>query len=221
MTRRLDYRNSVLKAYPEVYTPAALEALEVLAPLNRDRRELMARRIARRLTRERGRQRIAFLDPEALIPRTGIRVQDARDGNFEGSEIPADLKRQWIQGTGPVARPRASTESGLRNAAYALLSGADGWMFDGEDALGQVDTMSLDNQRNLKLAIAHDPVFHQVAQQVAGEMNFRARGLHLDDRHVRQKDGTGFAASIVDAVLYVVNNYQPLHRDGSSVVLYL
>jgi len=56
MTRRLDYRNGVLNAYPEVFTPAAVEALEVLAPLNRDRRELMARRIARRLTRERGRQ---------------------------------------------------------------------------------------------------------------------------------------------------------------------
>jgi malate synthase len=28
-----------------------------------------------------------------------------------------------------------------------MLSGADGWMFDGEDALGQVDAMSLDNQR--------------------------------------------------------------------------
>src|ERR1019366_991177 len=88
MTWKLDYRNSVLKAYPEVYTPAALEALEVLVPLNRDRRELMARRIARRLARENGRQRIAFLDLHALIPRTRIRVQDARDGNFEGSEIP-------------------------------------------------------------------------------------------------------------------------------------
>ena len=56
MTRRLDYRNSVLSPYGDVYTPAALEALEVLAPLNRDRRELMLRRSARRLTRERGRQ---------------------------------------------------------------------------------------------------------------------------------------------------------------------
>jgi malate synthase len=45
--------------------------------------------------------------------------------------------------------------------------------------------------------------------------------LHLDDRHVRQKDGTGYSASIVDTVLYVVNNYQALRRDGSSVVLYL
>src|SRR4030095_11604060 len=113
MTQRLDYRDSVLKAYPEVYSPAALQALEVLAPLNRDGRELMARRIAHRLTRERGRQRIAFLDPEALIPRTAIRVQDARDGNFDGSDIPADLRRQWIQGTGPATRPPARPESAL------------------------------------------------------------------------------------------------------------
>jgi malate synthase len=246
MTRRLDYRDGVLEAYPDVYTPAVLEALEGLAPLNLDRRELMARRIARRLTRELGRQRIAFLDPQALIPRTGIRVQDARNGNFEGSEIPADLMRQWIQGTGPVARPRSRTESGLRNAAYALLSGADGWMFDGEDALGQVDTMSLDNQRNLKLAISKDARFLRVAEEVAAEMNqwaqvffgrpivadwrqqldfttriFRARGLHLDDRHVREQDGTGFSASIVDLVLYVVNNHQALRDSGTSIVLYL
>src|SRR5205809_1459946 len=246
MTRRLDYRDSVLTAYPDVYSPAALEALEVLAPLNRDQRELMARLTARRLTRERGRQRIAFLDPQALIPRTGIRVQDARDGNFDGSEIPADLMRQWIQGTGPAARPRANTESGLRNIAYALLSGADGWMFDGEDALGQVATMSLDNQRNLKLAIQRDPVFIKVAEQVAGEMNkwaqgffgrpiindwkkqldfttkiFRARGLHLDDRHVRHTGGAGFSASIVDAVLYITNNHRRLRESAASLVLYL
>ena len=246
MTRRLDYRNGVLNAYPGVYSQAALEALDVLAPLNRDRRELMQSRITRRLTRERDQQRIAFLDAQKLIPRTGIRVQDARDGNFEGSEIPADLERQWIQGTGPATRPRSSTEAGLRNIAYALLSGADGWMFDGEDALGQVDTMSLDNQRNLGLAIAKDPRFLRVAEEVAAEMNawaqgffgrpivadwrkqlnfttkiFRARGLHLDDRHVREEDGAGFSASIVDVALYVVNNHQRLRDAGSSLVLYL
>ena len=246
MTSRLEYRDGVLQAYPEVYTPVALKALEALAPLNHDRRELMAARIARRLERASSRQRIAFLEPEALIPRTLIRVQDARHGKFEGSEIPADLKRQWIQGTGPATRPRANTESGLRNVAYALLSGADGWMFDGEDALGQVTTMSLDNQRNLRLAIDKDPLFLRVAESVAVEMNqwaqgffgrpiiadwrrqldfttklFRARGLHLDDRHVRERDGTGFSASIVDLALYVVNNHQRLTAAGASIVLYL
>lgn len=243
---RLHYRNGAHQAYADVYTPAALDALEVLAPFNHDRRELMTKRIARRLARQHERQRIAFLDPQSLIPRTSIRVQDARDGNFEGSEIPDDLKRQWIQGTGPATKPRASTESGLRNTAYALLSGADGWMFDGEDALGQIDTMSLDNQRNIRFAIARAPLFLRVAEEVAAEMNrwaqgffgraiigdwrrqldfttriFRVRGLHLDDRHVRDKDGAGFSASIVDLALYVVNNHQPLRDSGASIVLYL
>src|SRR5687767_7398703 len=114
-------------------------------------------------------------------------------------------------------------------------SGADGWMFDGEDALGQLDTMSLDNQRNLKLAIHREPVFLQAAEAVAAEMNawaqgffgrpiiqdwrtqldfttkiFRARGLHLDDRHVRRADGRGFSASLVDMTLYVINNQRRL-----------
>lgn len=246
MTRRLEYHKGILEAYREVFTPAALEALEALASFNGDRQEVMAGRSARRLARARRRERIEFLDPESLIPRTGIRVQDARDGDFEGSEIPPDLERQWIQGTGPATRPRAHVEGGLRNVAYALLSGADGWMFDGEDALGQVDTMSLDNQRSLLLAIARNPLFLRVAEQVAAEMNqwaqgffgrpiiadwrrqldfttkiFRARGLHLDDRHVRERDGSGFSASIVDLALYVVNNHQPLRDSGASIVLYL
>ena len=126
--------------------------------------------------------------------------------------------------------------------AYALLSGADGWMFDGEDALGQVDTMSLDNQRNLQLALARDPLFLDVAEEVAAEMNqlgpgllrpphhrrlarrsstsprviFRARGLHLDDRHVREADGAGFSASIADLALYVVNNHRRQRGSGAS-----
>jgi malate synthase len=236
----------VLDAYSDVYAPAALEALEALAPFNRDRRELMAKRIAVRRSRELERQRISFLDPATLIARTNIRVQDARDGDFEGGEIPADLKRQWIQGTGPAARPRASVENGLRNVAYALLSGADGWMFDGEDALGQISTMALDNQRNLKLAIAKDPIFLRVAEEIAAEMNrwaqlffgrsivadwraqldfttkiFRARGLHLDDRHVREAGGAGLSASIADLALYVVNNHKRLSDAGASIVLYL
>jgi malate synthase len=117
----------------------------------------MAARIARRAQRARDKQRITFLDPDSYIPRTRIKVQEARDGAFAGSEIPADLRRQWIQGTGPAAKPNASVEASIRNVAHALLSGADGWMFIAE-ALGQVSTMSLDNQRNPKLAIPR-PVF--------------------------------------------------------------
>jgi malate synthase len=242
----MEIRTGLEQDYADVLTPRARAAIAALAPLDDQRRALMQARLDRRAARARERTRIAFLDPDQTIPGTSISVRDARSGAFEGREIPRDLQRQWIQGTGPAARPGAPVERSLRNVAYALLSGADGWMFDGEDALGQVSSMSLDNQRNLTLAIARDPLFLRVAEGVAAEMNawaegflgrrtipdwraqldfttriFRARGLHLDDRHLRHRGGAGLSASIVDAALYVANNHEGLQRAGASIVLYL
>jgi malate synthase len=243
---QLEVRDTVQRDYADLFTPDAVAALHVLAPLDIRRAELMAARLRRRAERAADRRRMTFLDPAATIAGTRTTVADARAGRFTGSEIPPDLTRQWVQGTGPAAKPDAPLDKSLRNVAYALLSGADGWMFDGEDALGQLATMSLDNQRNLRLAIRRDPVFLDVAEAVATEMNrwadgffgrriiadwraqldftttmFRARGLHLDDRHVRWHGGAGFSASIVDAVLYVVNNHAALGGTGASLVLYL
>ena len=242
----IQIRDHLDRDYPDVYTPEVLTALSSLSELNHDRLAIMRKRMDRRTERGEKQKPLNFLNPDDYIPRTSIRVQDARDGKFIGPEIPADLQRQWIQGTGPGAKPNVPIERSIRNVAYALLSGADGWMFDGEDALGQITTMSLDNQRNLKLAIDRDDVFMQAATQVAREMNqwsvsffgretivdweaqlnfttkiFRARGLHLDDRHVRDEDGFGYSASLVDMTTYIVNNYQQLQATDSSIVLYL
>ena len=244
--RALEIRGNLQNDYQDILTDEALDALNALAGLDKDRQALMKARIERRNNRARNKERIRFLDPNATIGRTNIKVQDARDGKFEGTAIPQDLQRQWIQGTGPAARPNTPLDKSIRNIAYALLSGADGWMFDGEDALGQTSTMSLDNQRNLKLAIARDAVFMKVAEQVAAEMNdwgkgffgrtliadwkkqldfttkiFRARGLHLDDRHIRNADGSGFSATITDATLYIVNNQKRLRDSGASLALYM
>ena len=239
-------RNTLQQSYSDVYTPEALAALSALSTFNTPIKQLMAARLQRRKDRQKNKSHIGFLNSTGLIPGTSIKVQDARDGKFEGSDVPKDLQRQWIQGTGPAAKPNALLESSIRNVSYALLSGADGWMFDGEDALGQISSMSLDNQRNLKLAFSRDSLFMKVSEQVASEMNqwakgflgrtiiadwreqlnfttriFRARGLHLDDRHIRDSAGTALAASIVDSVLYVTNNYKTLLAQGSSIVLYL
>src|SRR5262245_52967761 len=131
----------------------------------------MDARIARRTERARTGTRIDFLAAEDAIPGTSITVRDARAARFDGTVIPRDLQRQWIQGTGPAAKPNAAVDKSIRNVAYALLSGADGWMFDGEDALGQTSTMSLDNQRNLKLAIDRDPVFMTTADRKSTRLN--------------------------------------------------
>ena len=242
----LQFSTSALRDYADILTPDARALLTALAPLDAERQSLMADRTARRLDRARTHTRLGFLPDDQTIAGTGITVADARAGRFLGGAIPADLTRQWIQGTGPAARPRATLAQSLRNVAYALLSGADGWMFDGEDALGQLETMSLDNQRSLRCALRREPLFLEVATQVAAEMNqwatgflgrpivadvttqlqhttiiYRARGLHLDDRHVAHDDGRGFGASLVDAALYVLHNHAALRSRGASVVLYL
>ena len=243
---QLETRAGALSDFGDVLTPEVLAVLEALAPLDLRRHELMRARGERRRQRASAGRPPAFLDADATIPGTDIRVADARAGRFAGSPIPRDLQRQWVQGTGPAARVNAPLAQSLRNIAYALLSGADGWMFDGEDALGQVGLLSLANQRNLRLAIAGDPLFLQVAEGVSREMNpwgqsffgrpiiddwraqlgvttkiFRPRGLHLDDRHVRWADGRGFSASLVDVSAYVAHNARALAAAGSSVVLYL
>lgn len=243
---KIQIRNNLKELYSDVYTSGVLSALSAMSHFNSAVKEVMAARIKRRAERQKNKERIKFPEPESYIPRAKIKVQDARNGKFEGSVIPADLQRQWIQGTGPAAKPNTTLESSIRNVAYALLSGADGWMFDAEDALGQINTMSLDNQRNLKLAVSQDALFMKVAEKVAVEMNrwsmgffgrnivkdwreqlnfttkiFRARGLHLDDRHIRDGNGLAMAASIVDMTLYVVNHYQTLQKQSSSIVLYL
>ena len=242
----LDIRRVARDGYPDIFTSEVIAALDHLAPLDDDRKALMSSRLARRRRRQERREPLAFLDAASTIPRTNIRVQDARDGKFSGSEIPDDLQRQWIQGTGPGAKPAVPLDKSIRNVAYALLSGADGWMFDGEDALGQLSTMALDNQRNLALALRREQLFIDAAERVTREMNawaeaffgrsiitdwrrqldfttviFRPRGLHLDDRHVRREDGRGFSASIVDATHFLVLNHATLRARGASLVLYL
>src|SRR5690242_3948634 len=102
--RKIEIRGNLESAYADVYTPEALAALNALAGLDADRKALMKARIERRAARARNKQRITFLDSQATIARANIRVQDARAGAFVGSEIPKDLQRQWIQGTGPAAK---------------------------------------------------------------------------------------------------------------------
>src|SRR6516165_8624721 len=91
-TPTLEIRGNLESAYPDVFTPAAVAALQALAGFDADRKALMAARIGRRAARARNKQRIAFLDPQATIARTTIKVQDARAGAFTGAEIPKDLQ---------------------------------------------------------------------------------------------------------------------------------
>src|SRR5688500_16351038 len=126
----IQIRNNLQQNYSDVYTTEAIGTLNALADFNSPIKRLMSLRLQRRKDRWEKKLPIGFPDINSLIPGTSIKVSDAREGKFDGARIPKDLERQWIQGTGPAAKPNAPLESSIRNVSYALLSGADGWMFD-------------------------------------------------------------------------------------------
>ena len=100
--------DAVQSAYADVLTAEACDALHALRSFDAQRLDVMAARLARRAARARDRRRITFLDANSIIPGTSMRVADARAGRFEGGIIPRDLERQWIQGTGPAAKPNST-----------------------------------------------------------------------------------------------------------------
>src|SRR5215831_13062494 len=106
----LQVRGNLTNTYGDVLTSDAVAVLNALAPLDVERRALMQARLDRRNGRHHRRERVRFLDAHAVIARTSIRVQDAREGKFAGSDIPHDLQRQWIQGTGPASRPNSRVD---------------------------------------------------------------------------------------------------------------
>src|SRR5690606_33454282 len=103
-------RDKLKEIYSDIYTPEALSALSALASFNKEIKALMDTRIKKRAERQKEQKRVGFLDPESSIPGTQISVSDARAGKFEGAVIPGDLQKQWIQGTGPAAKPQGPVE---------------------------------------------------------------------------------------------------------------
>ncbi|MEJ2197351.1 MAG: malate synthase, partial [Desulfuromonadales bacterium] len=80
----LQIRDNLANDYSDIYTPEVLAALAHMSQYNVEQKRLMDERTKRRLTRMRDRKPIGFLPAGSVIEGTGIRVQDARDGNFVG-----------------------------------------------------------------------------------------------------------------------------------------
>ena len=92
MNKTIEIRAGLEADYADVYSAEAIAALQAVAGFDQEIKDVMRARIDRRRARARDGERIAFLDPASTIARTNINVQDARDGNFEGSEVPHDLE---------------------------------------------------------------------------------------------------------------------------------
>jgi malate synthase len=203
----IELRGAVEQGFDEVLTPGALEFVAELQRRFGDRRrELLERRAERRARLRQGE----LLD---FLPET----RDIREGDWTVAERPAELRKRWVEITGPTDR---------KMMINALNSGADVFMADFEDANSPTWRNMVSGHVNLRDAIegtiSYDSADgrHYALQREPATLLVRPRGWHLPERHLLV-DSEPVAGALFDFGLYFFHCAPRLLRAGSGPFFYL
>ncbi len=204
----VELRAPVGRGFEAVLTKPALAFVADLA------RTFEARRAS---LMEARRDRQAAWDAGAL-PDFIEATAELREGEWSVGSIPRDLKRRWVEITGPTER---------KMMINALNSGADVFMADCEDALAPTWENVIGGQVNLfdywRGGLAFDDPKTGKAYRVADApavLLVRPRGWHLPEAHMLV-DGKPAAGAFVDFGLYAFHNAARALERGSGPYFYL
>jgi malate synthase len=202
----IDLRGETRSEWAEILSP---EALEFVAGLQREfnprRKELLARREARKLRIDAGER------PDFLAE-----TQAIRDAEWTVAPIPQDLQDRRVEITGPVDR---------KMIINALNCGASVFMADFEDANAPTWANNIEGQLNLRDAVRRSISFTAGAKQYAlndktATLVVRPRGWHLTENHLFV-DGEPVSASLFDFGLYFFHNAKEAIARGTGPYFYL
>ncbi|MFL5372282.1 MAG: malate synthase A [Myxococcales bacterium] len=203
----IEVRGPTVGAASLVLTKEALALVERLQrELNPRREELLARRAARQMELDAGKE-FDFL-PE---------TKKVRDSDFKVASCPADLQKRFVEITGPVER---------KMMINAFNSGADVFMADFEDALSPTWSNVVEGHVNLMDAVRRKLTFtspegkaYKLNQKIA-TLLVRPRGWHLPEKHL-VLDGTPVSGSLADFGLTFFHNAREQLDRGSGPYFYL
>jgi malate synthase len=144
-------------------------------------------------------------------------TESVRSGAWKVAFTPADLRKRWVEITGPVER---------KMMINALNSGADVFMADFEDSLSPTWENVVVGQANLIDAVRRK-IEYVNPQGKAYRLNptiatllVRPRGWHLVEKHVTV-DGEPISGSLFDFGLYVFHNARERLERGTAPYFYL
>jgi malate synthase len=203
----IEVRGPTVGAASLVLTKEALALVERLQrELNPRREELLARRAARQMELDAGKE-FDFL-PE---------TKKVRDSDFKVASCPADLQKRFVEITGPVER---------KMMINALNSGADVFMADFEDALSPTWSNVVEGHANLMDAVRKKLTFtspegkaYKLNPKIA-TLLVRPRGWHLPEKHL-VLDGTPVSGSLADFALTFFHNAREQLDRGTGPYFYL
>jgi malate synthase len=198
----------ITPAHAEILTPEALAfSVDLHRAFNPRRKEQLAARHERQIRLDIGEK------PDFLPATRAI-----RESVWTVAPLPADILDRRVEITGPVDR---------KMIINALNSGAKVFMADLEDSNTPTWNNLLDGLINLRDAIRRtisftDPITgkHYRLDEKTAVLFVRARGWHLEERHVLV-DGEPMSASIFDFGLYFFHNAKELLSRGSGPYFYL
>lgn len=212
LNRRLEsdgiiVRGRVTPTYAEILSPDALRFVAVLhREFNPTRKRLLQRRAEIQAEINAGKL------PDFLAETAEIRQAD-----WQVAPEPPDLRRRWVEITGPVDR---------KMIINALNSGADVYMADFEDAFSPTWAGTVEGQVNLRDAVdgtieyvSPDGRLYRLAEKTAVLM-VRPRGWHLEEKHVLV-DGEPVSASLFDFGLFFYHNARKLIAKGTGPYFYI
>ena len=205
---RIDVRGPRTRSSAAILTPEALAFLAELARRTTPRvQELLARRRERQTEFDRGRM------PDYLPETLGIRT-----GAWTVAPIPPELRDRRVEITGPVER---------KMLINGLMSGANVYMADFEDATAPTWVNLLDGQQNLVDAVAGTIRWaHPETGKVyvlgpdPAVLFVRPRGWHLWEKHLLV-DGQPVPGALFDFGLYAWHNARHLVSQGKRPCFYL
>jgi malate synthase len=205
--RRLDILGAMRPSYEGVLTE---DALSFVGELN-DR--FAPPRLALLQARADRRKVLAAGDMLGFLPHT----REIREGDWTVAEAPPDLRRRWVEITGPTDR---------KMIINALNSGANGFMSDFEDANAPTWANMVEGHLNLRNAIDGSISFTEAdgreyrLGEARATLLVRPRGWHLPEPRVLS-EGEPIAGALFDFGLYVYHNGQRLLHAGSAPYFYL
>jgi malate synthase len=204
----------VTSSYARILTPDAVAFIVGLQrSFNTRRKELLAARAVRQAALDAGAK------PDFLPETVHI-----RESEWTVAPLPADLLDRRVEITGPVDR---------KMIINALNSGAKVFMADFEDSTTPTWDNLLDGQLNLVDAVRRtityeDPTTKKSYKLIENPavLFVRARGWHLDERHMTVWDEAKQArepmsGSLFDFGLYAFHNAKELLARGSGPYFYL
>ncbi|HEV2484527.1 MAG TPA: malate synthase A [Terracidiphilus sp.] len=204
----VEFLAPVNESYAKILTPEAVAFIvDLQRTFNDHRKALLDARHKRQKRLDAGEKPNFLAETKAV-----------RDAEWTVAPLPADIQDRRVEITGPVDR---------KMIINALNSGAKVFMADFEDSNTPLWNNLIEGQINLRDAIRRTISYSDPATKKQYKLNdktavlfVRARGWHLDERHVRV-DGAPMSGSIFDFGLYFFHNAKELLARGSGPYFYL